>query len=257
MGASRSEEGAPFFVLSMSRSYFSIPILAVLCTAAALAKEFARQEPAAEIPDTVAASFKPLDHYQALWSRSLFTTHEVKVEASVVEDASWAATLQLSGWSEVDGQLSVYLFRSDTEQTFILNNGEPAQSGVMQLVAVENTETILDARVRVRLNGQEAWIRQVDESGATTPPVSGAAQSGGVQVPTTVDSRASRLTSPVVLTNNTTFEGSLSPSADPANSAAQTPVARSDAQPASPEVIQRLRERHEHLYRMFPRPPGP
>lgn len=235
----------------MSSFCFFILILAVPCAADALA-----EEPEAKARETVTASFQPLDHYHALWSRSLFTTHEVKVEAPVVEDASWAAKLQLSGWSEVDGKLSVYLFRSDTEQTFILNKGESPEAGVMQIIAIENAESILTARVRVRLNGQEAWIRQADESGAAAPPGSGTQQQGGVRAPTSVDSRASRLTSPVVLTNTTTFEGSLSPARGENRPRAGAPAATGDALQPSPEVVRRLRERHDHLHRMFPRPPG-
>lgn len=211
-----------------------------------------------------------LSHFDRLWKSSMFTTHELKVEAPVVENAEWGANLELSGWSEVDGRLLIYLFRADTEQTFILHQDEPAEAGVLQFVALENPESIFDARARVRLNGQEAWIGQRAETGApqvvSAQPQPQSAQdaqpvSAGFKAPTTVDSRAARLRSGIVLTANTTFEDSLDQS--PANiKAPSTPAAQSEQQPAAAPVsaptsnlsfIQQLRERNEHRYRTFPR----
>ncbi len=226
-------------------SRFSIPFLAAVTAGSLNAQE----------PDKPQFEPQPLAGYQALWTRSMFTTHEVKSEVTAVENADWAANLQLSGWSEVDGRLSVYLYRTDTTQTFILQQDEPAEAGVMQLVEVENAETILDARVRVHLNGQEAWISQQNESEA--PPEGAPAQQqavAGLQAPTSVDSRAAMLRSGVVLNAGATFDNSLAkpePSDSTAASTSSNEGSRSNA-----EVLLRLRERHEHLYRMFPRQGG-
>lgn len=227
---------------------FSFPLLAAVTAGLLHAQE----------PEKSPVSFKPLADYQKLWTRSLFTTHEVKPELTTVENADWAANLQLSGWSEVDGRLSVYLFRSDTAQTFILQQNEPAEADVMQLVEVENAESILDARVRVHLNGQEAWISQQNESEA--PPAGAPAQQqavAGVQAPTSVDSRAAMLRPGVVLNAAATFDNSLAKPNQPASTSAASASASSIGESRSnAEVLMRLRERHEHLYRMFPRQGG-
>lgn len=221
----------------------------------------------AEQPEASPVPFKPLAGYKSLWTRSLFTTHEVKTEVTAVEDAEWATNLQLSGWSEVDDRLSVYLYRTDTTQTFVLQQNEPAEAGVMQLVEIENAETIIDARVRVRLNGQEAWISQPKEEEAppATPPSQRPAPTaiGGLQAPTTTDSRAALVREGVVLNAETTFESTLvkpggqgmQPTAQPtAAGAAGAQATSGNAGPGTnAAVLMRLRERHEHLYRMFPR----
>lgn len=234
-------------------------ISAFLCLPGSMAV-FAGTEDSAGEPPSATPGQPQLATFEKLWTSSMFTSQEMKVEVPEVTNAEWAANLQLSGWSEVDGQLSVYLFRSDTGQTFILQQGEPDQKEVMQFVAIENTETIIDARVRVRLNGQEAWISQQKEAAAPPQPITGSQPAqpatSGLQAPVTVDSRAALLRAGVVLTADTTFEDSLS---QPEKSASSTPDATSGATEAGKpraEVLQRLRERHEHLYRMFPRPAG-
>lgn len=235
------------FPLRMTSRFF-IPLLAAVTAGSLNAQE----------PEKPHFEPQPLAGYQALWTRSMFTTHEVKPEVTAVENADWAANLQLSGWSEVDGRLTVYLYRADTTQTFILQQDEPAEAGVMQLVEVENAETILDARVRVQLNGQEAWISQQKE--AEAPPAGAPAQQpaqqavAGVQAPTSVDSRAAMLRSGVVLSAGATFDNSLTKPEQSGSTTASTSA--SEGSRSNAEVLLRLRERHEHLYRMFPRQGG-
>lgn len=215
----------------------------------------------AKEPEQPPVSFKPLANYQPLWTSSLFTTHEVKVEAAPVENAEWAANLVFSGWSELDGQRTVYLYRTDTEQSFILQENEPPEAGVMQFIEVENADSLLEARVLVQLDGQEAWINQQTETDTppaeatypqpTQPNVTGVT---GVQAPTSVDSRAALLKPGVILTADATFDNSLAKPGDPAASNAQLPDSAQEVKRSNAEVLMRLRERHEHLYRMFPRP---
>lgn len=199
-----------------------------------------------------------LAQFRKLWTSSMFTTHEVKVDAPTVQNADWAANLKFSGWSEVDGKIAVYLFRADTEQTFTLQQNEPAEAGVLQFVAMENAESLLDARVRVRLNGQEAWISQQQESEA--PPAAFQAPqpaeppTAAVQAPTSVDSRAAMLRPGVVLNAGATFDNSLAKPEQPAATTEnQEPTSPDEQNRSNAAVLMRLRERHEHLYRMFPR----
>jgi len=212
----------------------------------------------AQEPEKAPFEPKPPADYQALWTRSLFTTHELKPVVPAVENADWALNLQLSGWSEVDGQLLVYLYRTDTTQTFILKENEPAEAGVMKLVEVENAETILDARVRVNLNGQEAWITQQKESEAPqAAPPQPAQAVAGLQAPTSVDSRAGLLREGVVFKPGTTFANSLNQPGQPvATAGSAQSVSANDANSSNAAVLMRLRERHEHLHRMFPRQSG-
>lgn len=202
-----------------------------------------------------------LAQFRKLWTSSMFTTHEVKVDAPTVQNADWAANLKFSGWSEVDGKLAVYLFRADTEQTFTLQQNEPAEAGVLQFVEMENAESLLDARVRVRLNGQEAWISQQQESeappAASQSPQSAQQPASGLQAPTSVDSRAAMLRPGVVLNAGATFDNSLSKPEQPASAAGTQETNSPDEESRSKAaVLTRLRERHEHLYRMFPRQGG-
>jgi len=235
------------FALCMT-SRFSIPLLVTLTAGLLPAQE----------PEKSPVSFKPLNGYQPLWERSMFTTHETKSEVTVVENADWAANLQLAGWSELDGRLSVYIYRTDTDQTFILQQDEPAEAGVMQFIEVENADSLLEARVLVDLNGQQAWISQQTDSVEPPPetPIQQPAQqtAGGVQAPTTVDSRAANLRSGVILSASNTFESSLAKPGQPATATGASEAdASNEASQSKAQVLMRLRERHEHLHRMFPR----
>jgi hypothetical protein len=188
----------------------------------------------------------------------MFTTHETKPEVTAVQNADWAANLQLAGWSELDGRISVYIYRTDTTETFVLKQNEPPEAGVMQFTEVENADSILNARVLVQLNGQQAWVSQQMDTGgpAAEAPTQQLAQqaTGTVQAPTTVDSRAAHLRPGVILSASNTFENSL---AKPGQSTTATDALEADgsnqASQSKAQVLMRLRERHEHLYRMFPR----
>lgn len=229
-------------------SRFSLSLLATLTAGLLTAKE----------PEKTPVTFKPLANYQPLWTNSLFTTHEVKTEAAPVENAEWAATLVFSGWSELDGQRTVYLSRTDTQESFILKQNEPPEAGVMQFIEVENEDSLLEARVLVQLNGQEAWIKQQTDAEAAPTQVLSPETSQpvvtAVQAPTTVDSRAAMLRPGVILSADATFDNSLAKPGQPDSMTGAQPAGSPEEESQSKaEVLMRLRERHEHLYRMFPR----
>ena len=218
----------------------------------------------AQDPATMAASATTVDQeatvvqpelesFTPLWTRSLFTSGVAPAPPPQPQmDTEWAKPLSFLGWSEVEGVVTVYLYRSDTEETFVLTKGAMPEEGVLQAVEVENPGSLLEARVRVRLNGQEALIAQFEsasspDESSTQPPK---ASDTTVQPPTTVDSRAQRLTEPVLFTEDNTFEKSLQPAR---SGAAAKP---DEASPAS-EVIQELRDRNESLYDQYPRSSPP
>lgn len=233
----------------------------LICMLACLTTGLAETGLPAEEEQTVEPQQPQLSHFQKLWTRSVFTTQEMKVEVPTVENAEWAANLQFSGWAEVDGRLSIYLFRTDTQEAYTLQQDEPAEAGVMQFVALDQAETFFDARVRVRLNGQEAWISQQKETDAPAEPVPAQQPPqqilAAVQAPTTVDSRAAMLRPGVVLSADATFDNSLVKPGTPASAAVtQEPAIPDEDSRSNAAVLMRLRERHEHLYRMFPRQGG-
>ena len=191
--------------------------------------------------------------FTPLWTRSLFTSGVAPAPPPQPEvDTEWARPLSFLGWCEVEGIVTVYLYRSDTEETFALTQGAIPQEGVMQAVEVENPDSMLDAKVRVRLNGQEAVIAQFEAVSLTEQPSqqTPSANDKTVQPPTTVDSRAQRLTEPVLFTADNTFENSL-------QAAQQGVSSKSDKPSPASEVIQELRDRKESLYDQYPRPSRP
>ena len=234
---------------------FLILVLVQICLPALARGQETQARRATEVEETdTAATTQPeIDKFTPLWTRSLFTSGVAPAPAPQPQlDTEWARPLSLLGWSEVEGVVTVYLYRADTEETFVLTKGALPEEGVLQAVEVENPGSLLEAKVRVRLNGQEALIAQFEsasspDESSTQPPK---ASDTTVQPPTTVDSRAQRLTEPVLFTEDNTFEKSLQPAR---SGAAAKP---DEASPAS-EVIQELRDRNESLYDQYPRSSPP
>ena len=194
-----------------------------------------------------------LDTYAALWNRSVFTSQSSPPPAAAPEAPSpgWATEFQLSGWVRLNGRLSIYLTRSGNQETVILGEDEPAVQDLPQLICLSGEETILNARAQVALNGQTAWISMnPDASQQINPPVKDnqpattaappSAALAAVAEPTTVDSRAARLTGPVLLDTAATFQSITSPQ-----------------QPNTVADYERLQNRREQLIRAFPRQPQP
>jgi hypothetical protein len=150
----------------------------------------------------------------------------------------------------LNGRLSVYLTRLRNQETVILGENEPPAQDLPQLLCLAGEETILDARAQVALNGQAAWIcMNPDASQLTQPPLNNlqpppsaapatAAPEEPVVEPTTVDSRAARLSGPVLLDAAATYQSITSP-----------------PQPRTQENYERLQNRRDQLIRAFPRQP--
>jgi hypothetical protein len=194
-----------------------------------------------------------LDTYSALWNRSVFTCQSSPPPDPAPEapPAGWAAEFQLSGWVRLNGRLSVYLTRLRNQETVILGENEPEFQDVPQLICLSGEDTILNARAQVALNGQTAWVSMdPNASQQINPPVkdsqplpaSAPAPAPVVAVvePTTVDSRAARLTGPVLLDASATYQSITSPQ-----------------QPETSDNYERLKNRREQLIRAFPRQPEP
>ena len=195
-----------------------------------------------------------LDSYSALWDRSIFTSQSTPpppAPTPETTDPNWAADFQLSGWVRLNGRLSVYLTRLRNMETIILQEHEPAAEDTPQLLSLSGDDTILDARVKVALNGQTAWIAMSpDATQQILPPVKDnkpaksevpavVAEETLVE-PTTVDSRAAGLTGPVIFDASATYQSMTS-----------------NQELKTTDNYERLQNRRENLIRAFPRKPEP
>jgi hypothetical protein len=193
-----------------------------------------------------------LGAYSTLWNQSMFTKHDDLVPAPEPAENSlppgWASDFELSGWTRLDGKLTVYLTHLSSRQTLTLNEDEVGSPDQPRLICLSGEETILDGRARVSMNGETAWISLnpgafssapfPDPSQGNKPPAANVAETAEqVEAPTTIDSRAARLNGPVILDAAATYQTILTP--------AKKPVLSDEAQ--------RLRERREKLIRDFPR----
>lgn len=194
-----------------------------------------------------------LDAYSALWNRSVFTSQVSPPPAPAPESPppGWSSDFQLSGWVRLNGRLSVYLTRLRNLETIILRENEPASQDMPTLLCLSGEETILNARARVAMNGQSAWIpmnpeafEQIDGPAKKQQPSENLGSSPntpeGVVEPTAVDSRAAKLTGPVLLDGAATYQSITSSEG----------VSTTDN-------YQRLQNRREQLIRAFPRQPAP
>jgi hypothetical protein len=208
------------------------------------------EEPPAPPPLPPEVKKPGLAHFQSLWNKSVFTTHElpepIPETPEIPEDDSWARSLVLAGWVELNGQSTAYLHYLEDGRILALGVGEPADdSEGLEVVEVQGTDTCLDLKALVRQNGREAWIKPRDDSPPEGKPK---LESTAVKAPTSVDSLAATVTGPVILEGDTPSFGSASevdPGADPNEEAAPTPIPQAS--------MRRLQERRERLYRNFPR----
>jgi hypothetical protein len=209
----------------------------------------ASKEPTSDV--AVNAATQPLDSFAKLWDRSMFTTHATQPPPEPVAEAppDWAADFELSGWTRVDGRLTVFLTRLSSGSTLELQENETETPDTPQLLALDGEDTILDGRVQLSINGVTAWV-SLNPAASTNPAIQVSAPEPtaaagtrptqeAVVPPTTIDSRAARLNGPVLLDANATYESIITPEQD------------------SAPAVERLRVRREKLIRDFPRRSAP
>ncbi len=194
-----------------------------------------------------------LNVYSALWLRSPFTSNAAVSPPPAPEASppSWSSDFQFSGWVRLNGRLTVYLTRSKNLEPIALEEGQPAVPDVPQLLGISGEETIWNAQAHVALNGQSTWISiQSETSPQTNPPSKdqppSETQDAGspapvlVTEPTVVDSRAAKLSGPVLLDSSATFQS----------------ITSSEGVPTT-DNYERLQNRRDRLIRAFPRQPEP
>lgn len=185
----------------------------------------------------------------------MFTSKAAPRDASLDQPPTpdWLSDMQLCGWIRLDGQLKVYVRRVSTDEVMVLRTDSPELPSAPRLLAIQGEDSLLDGRVQLQFNNQIAWLTLSQnahpESPAAAPsePVTVAATapenappSAPVIEPTTIDSRAARITGPVIFGASTSYEDMMSPV---------------DSKPKV-DTKQRLLERRKKLMRDFPNTPG-
>lgn len=181
----------------------------------ALAGMVGAQEPA---PSPV--EFPKLDHFAALWERSVFTTKDLPVPES---DAgpNFADNFGLSGLYEIDGAVVALIVDRTTSQVHTTKIGSENELGI-QIRKIEGVVTDSKVRVQLQKGGQVGWVSSSDGSETPPPPPQPGAPGAG---PAGLQTR----TPP----NNA---GLLLPPPSPAAPAAATPPVRRTQAPVAPSA---------------------
>lgn len=165
----------------------------------------------------------------------------------------WLSDMQLCGWIRLDGQLKVYVRRVSTDEIMVLRGDSPGPPSAPRLLAIQGEDSLLDGRVQLQFNNQVAWLtlsQNAHPDSTTQPPAESvsiastsqeSAPTQPVIEPTTIDSRAARITRPVIMDASIRYEDMLSPSGSE----------------RKVDTKQRLLERRQKLLRDFPTPPAP
>ena len=147
----------------------------------------------------VVAEKADVTRYSVLWEAPLFarpSAPQIPV-TSPQEENSDAIDLRLAGWGEAGGSEIAVAFHSKTFQTFVLDSSsdQAPGSGAMRLLKIEHGDGQGASKALVEWNGRTFWIHpSLPGAEETLPPA------------LTVDSRAARLRSPVLLTNDATMD---------------------------------------------------
>lgn len=218
-----------------------------------------------------------LETYAALWQQSLFKHSKDAPPPEPEPDVAppeWAADLELSGWTEDDDKMVVYLIHKPDQIPIALSNDDSATSsdsdGGYRLIQIANKDSYTDMKVLVSLNGKSAWIKQTDEdasvdSGVRSPSQPVAPATVPVAPIAAVTSRLSLTKTPVILDNSSVIPvPSAQPSSAPVPSTPGTPTMPPTMPPTVPVVspeqtaatlnlINSIRERSDWSVRNFPR----
>jgi len=109
----------------------------------------------------------PLNHYSALWQRSMFTTNEMPTPEAP-QGPGFADQLALAGVYEVDGAMIAVILDKMTAQIMEARIGSDNEYGIR----VKNVEMGAAGASRVQLQKglQSGWIAFADASGSPSPP---------------------------------------------------------------------------------------
>jgi hypothetical protein len=145
--------------MKLSPLSFSLLGLAMIATHA-----FA-QEPKKQ--DDTPVPFPKLEHFAALWERSIFTTKDLP-SPDAPTGPNFADNYNISGTYEFDGAVTFVLVDKTTSQFMEARIGSENEFGI-KVRAVKPGETVDKTRIQLQKGDQAGWVSFADLAAA--PPV--------------------------------------------------------------------------------------
>ncbi|WP_395752043.1 hypothetical protein [Prosthecobacter sp.] len=116
------------------------------------------QEPATK--DEAPVPFPQLEHFAALWERSIFTTKDLP-SPDAPTGPNFADSLSLSGTYEIDGGLVAVLVDRITSQVIEARIGSENEMGI-KVRAVKPGATMEKTRIQLQKGDQVGWVGIAD-----------------------------------------------------------------------------------------------
>ncbi len=145
--------------MKLSTLSFSLLGLALIATQAVA------QEPKKQ--DATPVPFPKLEHFAALWERSIFTTKDLP-SPDAPTGPNFADNFNISGMYEFDGAVTFVLVDKTTSQFIEARIGSENEFGI-KVRAVKPGETVDKTRIQLQKGDQAGWVSFADLSAA--PPV--------------------------------------------------------------------------------------
>ena len=140
--------------MNVCRSPFAVLGWVISITTGALAQEVKKD--AAPVP------FPKLEHFAALWERSIFTTKDLP-SPDAPTGPNFADNLSLSGIYEIDGGVVAVLVDRTTSQVMEARIGSENEMGI-KIRAVKPGESVDKTRVQLQKGDQAGWVSFADAS---------------------------------------------------------------------------------------------
>ncbi len=133
--------------------------LAVLSLALLIAKGSSAQEPN---KDKEPVAFPKLEHYAALWERSIFTTKDLPSPDAPI-GPNFADNISLSGIYEIDGGVVAVLVDRTTSQVMEARSGSENEMGI-KIRKVTLGDSVDKTRIQLQKGDQAGWVSFADAS---------------------------------------------------------------------------------------------
>ncbi len=114
--------------------------------------------------DETPVAFPQLEHFAALWERSVFTTKDLP-SPDAPSGPNFADNYNLSGVYEFDGAVTFVLVDRTTSQFMEARIGAENEYGI-KVRAVKQGETVEKTRVQLQKGDQAGWVSFADASAA-------------------------------------------------------------------------------------------
>ena len=114
--------------------------------------------------DDTPVPFPKLDHFAALWERSIFTTKDLP-SPDAPTGPNFADNLSLSGIYEIDGGIVAVLVDRTTSQVMEARIGSENEMGI-KIRAVKPGESVDKTRIQLQKGDQAGWISFADPAAA-------------------------------------------------------------------------------------------